>query len=364
MRTVSPRIITSVILILLVASGLGYLARWKYLQLSAPVSQPSETPEMVKIEIAGPVQTQSKATAVGTVLAPRSIQLRTEMVGVIASVEFKPGQIVEEAQELLKLDSSVERAQLASAVALQQIADSTYRRTKLASENRAISEMELDQSDSMLAQANAEVARLEAIIRRKTIIAPFRAKAGLFDLHEGQYLPEGTPITMLQGIAGYAFVDFMMPQQVADFLQVNDSVSILLPAEETLSGCVVAIDSQADRLTRSVMARAKIDSPPAILQPNDSVKVAIDYGPRVDSVQVPLIALRSAPTSAFVFVAEKDTNDETKMRARVRNVVPGPTVGQNVSVLSGLQAGERVVTEGSFKLRDKAWVVDAESEGP
>ena len=364
MRTVSLRIITSVILILLVASGLGYLARWKYLQISAPVPVPSGIPEMVGTGIAVPVQTQSKVTAVGTILAPRSIQLRTEMVGTIASIDFKPGQIVEEAQELLKLDSSVEQAQLASAKALQQIADSTNRRTKLASESRAISEMELDQSDSVLAQANAEVARLEAIIRRKTIFAPFTAKAGLFDLHEGQYLPEGTPITMLQGIAEYAFVDFMMPQQVADFLQVNDSVSILLTAEETLSGCVVAIDSQADRLTRSVMARAKISSPPAILQPNDSVKVAIEYGPRADSVQVPLTSLRSAPASAFVFVVEKDANDETKLLARIRNVVPGPTVGQNVSILSGLQAGERVVTDGSFKLRDKAWIIDAESEGP
>jgi membrane fusion protein (multidrug efflux system) len=282
----------------------------------------------------------------------------------IASLQFKPGQIVEQAQVLLELDSSVEKAQLDSALALRQIADSTYRRTKLASENRAISEMELDQSASVLAQAKAEVARLEAIIRRKTIIAPFRAKAGLFDLHQGQYLPEGAPITMLQGVEDYVFVDFMMPQQVADFLHTNDSVSILLSAKESLPACVVAVDSQADKLTRSVMARAKIDSPPALLQPNDSVKVVIDYGPRVDSVQIPLTALRSAPTSAFVFVAEKDTSDETKMRARMRNVVPGPTVGQNVSILSGLQEGERVVTDGSFKLRDKAWIIDAESDGP
>jgi len=364
MRTVSPRIITSVILILLVASGLGYLARWKYLQISAPVPVPGEIPEMVGTGIAVPIQTQSKATAVGTILAPRSIQLRTEMVGTIAFVGFKPGEIVEEAQELLKLDSSVEKAQLASAKALQQIADSTYQRTKLASESRAISEMELDQSASVLAQARAEVARLEAIIRRKTIIAPFRAKAGLFDLHKGQYLPEGAPITMLQGVEDYVFVDFMMPQQVADFLQVNDSVSILLSVKESLPACVVAVDSQADKLTRSVMARAKIDSPPTVLQPNDSVKVAIDYGPRVDSVQVPLTALRSAPTSAFVFVVEKDANDETKLLARMRNVVPGPTVGQNVSILSGLQVGERVVTDGSFKLRNEAWIIPAESEGP
>jgi membrane fusion protein (multidrug efflux system) len=319
---------------------------------------------MVGTGIAVPIQTQSKATAVGTILAPRSIQLRTEMVGTIAFIGFKPGEIVEEAQELLKLDSSVEKAQLASAKALQQIADSTYQRTKLASESRAISEMELDQSASVLAQARAEVARLEAIIRRKTIIAPFRAKAGLFDLHEGQYLPEGAPITMLQGVEDYVFVDFMMPQQVADFLHTNDSVSILLSAKESLPACVVAVDSQADKLTRSVMARAKIDSPPTVLQPNDSVKVAIDYGPRVDSVQVPLTALRSAPTSAFVFVVEKDANDETKLLARMRNVVPGPTVGQNVSILSGLQAGERVVTDGSFKLRNEAWIIPAESEGP
>ena len=192
MRIVSSRIITSVLLVLLVASGLGSLAWWKYLQISAPFPVPLEVPEMVGTKLAIPSQNRSRATAVGTILSPRSIQLRTELVGVIDSIQFKPGQIVEDKQVLMELDSSVEKAQLDSALAIRQVADSTYRRTKLASDNRAISELELEQSASVLAQAKAEVSRLEAIIRRKTIRAPFRARAGLFDLHQGQYLPEGS----------------------------------------------------------------------------------------------------------------------------------------------------------------------------
>ena len=364
MRFVSASTGTSVVLVLVVASGLGLLARWKYLQISAPMPAPVESPEVVGTEAAVAIQTRSTATAVGTILSPRSIQLRTELVGTIARISFKPGQIVEADQVLLEMDSSVERAQLDSALAMRQVADSTYKRTKQAFDSRAISDLELEQSVGMLAQAKSEVSRLEAIIRKKTLRAPFRAAAGLFDVHEGQYLPEGTPITMLQGIENYAFVDFMMPQQVADFIHAGDSISILSSASEVLSASVVAVDSQADKLTRNVMARARVESPPATMQPNDSVKLFIEYGPLLDSVRVPFTSVRSAPTGSFVYIAEVDSSDETKLRARTRNVLPGRSVGENLSILSGLKAGERVVTDGSFKLRDGVWIVPVESQGP
>jgi membrane fusion protein (multidrug efflux system) len=361
MRSIWSKIVASILLIVIVGGFLWLIVSRRRTMDNAPVAQQVEMPEAVGVAIVEPIETRASATAIGTVLAPRSIQLRTELVGLVSAVSFSPGQIVEQDQILVQFDTSVEKAQLASAQAMRQIAESTYKRSKQASDARAISELELEQSAAMFAQADAEVMRLEAIIQKKTLRAPFRARAGLFDLHPGQYLPEGTAITMLQGIDPYAHIDFMMPQQVADFIKVGDCIFVNSEAQQT-QAIVIAIDSQADKVTRNVMARAKLDNPPASLQPNDSIRLEMKYGPSISSVKIPFTALRSAPSGSFVYVAQADEKDSSKLRAVMKNVSPGASAGQFVTIGEGLKVGETVVTDGSFKLRDGVLIVPVESK--
>lgn len=356
MRSYVTSIIASILLVLCVGGSIGLIFYRRMKADSIPQPPPVEFPERVGAVAAEPIQTRASATAIGTVLAPRSIQIRTELVGTISKISFSPGQTVEEGAELLQLDTSVEQAQLASAKAMQRIAESTYKRSKQAAESRAISELELEQSEAALAQSKAEVQRLEAIIAKKTIKAPFRAKSGIFDLHPGQYLPEGTTITMLQSLDSHVNVDFMMPQHVADFIKTGDCIEVISSDATKLTATIIAIDSQADRVTRNVMARARLNDPPPSFQPNDSVKIEMEYGPTVDNVKVPYTAIRNSPTGAFVYVAQPDENDNNKLKARPRQVVPGRSAGQWVTILKGVQVGETVITDGSFKLREGMWV--------
>jgi membrane fusion protein (multidrug efflux system) len=267
--------------------------------------------------------------------------------------------VVQENQLLLKLDTSVEEAQLAGAEAVQKIAESTFNRTQKAADARAISELELEQATALLSQAKADVMRINAIIRKKTLRAPFLAKAGLFDIQKGQYLPEGTQITMLQGIDDYVHIDFMMPQQVADEVHVGDEITLAVEPQ-SLPATIIAIDSQSDRTTRNLSARAKLNNPPAMLQPNDSVRVELDFGPSTEAVTISASGLRRSPEGAFVYVVTPDPNDTSKLRVHPQTVIPGKTIGQNVSILSGLTPDQTIVTEGSFKLRDKVWVIEPE----
>ena len=191
--------------------------------------------------------------------------------------------------------------------------------------------------------------------------APFRAQAGLFEIQVGQYLPEGAQITMLQGIDEYVYIDFMMPQQAADDLHVGDEIK-LAGQPKPCPAKIVAVDSQADRVTRNVMARARLDNPPASMQPNDSVRIELEYGNTVDALAIPAAALRRSPKGAFVWVVEPDPKETEKLKVRDQSVEPGKMIGQKVAILSGLTADQTVVSDGSFKLRKDLWVTEARSE--
>lgn len=352
------------ILLIAVVLGVGAaIAYKKYTMMTAEPPPNPEHPEVVGFDHPEPVSMRNSTTTVGTVLAPRSVQLRTEVVGSVSELAFAPGDKVTEGQLLLKLDTSVEEAQLAGAMALMKVATSTLKRTQEAANLRAISELELEQASAVMKQAESDVLRLQAIIKKKTLKAPFDARAGLFEIQVGQYLPEGTQITMLQGIDDFVHIDFMMPQQAADELHVGDEVRLAVEPQP-FTAKIIAVDSQADRTTRNVMARARLDKPPASMQPNDSVRVELEYGAAVNAFTIPAAALRRSPMGAFVYLVEPDTEDPTKLRVRVQSVVPSKTIRQRVAVLSGLTANQTVVSDGSFKLREKLWVVDANAQTP
>lgn len=351
-------IVGSILLILVVlATGAG-IAMVKYRMITAEMSAepPPEMPESVLIVPAVKTTIRQEAVSIGTVLAPQSLHLRSELVGIVESITMVSGSIAEPNDVLVQFDASVEKALLAGAEASKKIADSTYRRTLQAAKANASTQLELEQSEAAVALANAEVDRLNAIIRKKTLRAPFRARVGLFDVHPGQYLQEGAEIAMLQGIDDFVNVDFSMPQQVADELRLRDKISLNTGTKVILAE-ITAIDSQADRLTRGVKARARVDTPPDSMQPNDSVRVEMEYGAPIHGVLVPSSALRRSPSGAFVFVVE--TGENSQSRAHQQEVFPGRTVGDDVVVLKGLSEGQRIVADGSFKVREGSLLMDS-----
>ncbi len=351
---------------LLIAATLALiagLAVYKYNQIQASMNAdpPPEYPVAVSIVAAKELSTRNRTTMIGTVLSPQSIILSNEIAGTVSAIHFEPGHVVEKGQVLVELDTSVELAQLESARARRTIADSAFRRVREAADARAVTPSELDEATAALAQATAEVDELEAVINRKTLRAPFRGNIGLSDTHLGQFLPSGFNIASLQSIEDFVYVDFMIPQSASDSVRVGDQVQLQAQLHG-LVGEVIALDSQADRKSRNLMARAKTDSHPEFLLPGDSVKVAIEYGKPLTKPAVPAESLRSAPMQTYVYVATQDKLGA--LRAYARQVIPGVTVDGWLRIVSGLNVGEQVVSEGSFKLRDGALVSASSSDAP
>jgi membrane fusion protein (multidrug efflux system) len=340
--------------VVLVGSG---LAVWKYgeAQGAAAGAGQLEPVEVVTEAEVVAREHQGSATSIGTVLATRSIMLRNEIAGTVRSVDLVPGQVVEAGTILVALDVSVEEAEMRAFEARAELAEATLARLQRLAERRAVSAIDLDNGRAERNIAVAEVERLRAVIARKTIRAPFRARIGISDIHPGQFLEVGTLLTTLQGVEDAVNVDFAVAQSVAAGLRPGQRVEVVT-AEGTraVEARIVAVDARVDPATRNATVRARIGDAGELLAPGGSVRVRVPVGESHDVVVVPVSALRKGPAGDHVFVLE--TAEEGRTRARLRPVQAGPVLGDEVVVLSGLTAGERVAASGSFKLRDAALV--------
>jgi membrane fusion protein (multidrug efflux system) len=276
-------------------------------------------------------------------------------------VNLTPGQVVEEGTVLVGLDVAVEEAELRALQAQADLAGTMLGRMERARENKGASDTDVDRAKSERDVLLANVARMRAVIGRKTIQAPFRAKIGLSNVHVGQYLNEGTQITTLQGMDDAMHVDFTVTQYVAAMLKEGDHVGVTQSGDGTVvDAVIIAIDSRVDPTTRNGMARARIEGPAAhLLAPGAAVRVRVPVGASQSAVVVPVNALRKGPGGDHVFVVENDTAGH--LRAHQRPVRSGAVLGDEVVIEDGVKPGERVAASGSFKLREGVLVsiVDA-----
>src|SRR5688500_3777294 len=230
MKTLKQRI-GSIVLVFAVIAVAGGLAAWKAGSIkeanAASANQP-EPMELVTSSVADEREHRETTTAIGTVLAMRSITLRNELSGTVREVKLVPGQIVEAGAVLVALDVSVEEAELRAHEAQASLAESVLQRAQRLNQDRATTQTDLDRARADREIALAQVARTKAIIARKTIRAPFRARVGITDIHPGQYLNDGTPLTTLQGVDQAVHVDFTVAQDVAAGLRAGDRVSVFV----------------------------------------------------------------------------------------------------------------------------------------
>lgn len=358
--------IGSIVLLVAVVATAGGLAAWKQASLRENEALAASQPEPVEtVTVANATEREHvrMTTSIGTVMALRSITLRNEIAGTVHEVALPPGQIVEAGTLLVALDVSVEEAEKKAQEAQAKLADAVLGRMERASQNRGASEMDVDRARAERDVALAQIARTEAVIARKTIRAPFRARIGMSDVHPGQFLNEGTELTTLQGVDDVLHVDFTVAQTVAAGLHEGDRVEVLSTnSAQPIEATVVAVDARVDPATRNAMARARFDAQANSPAPGASVRVRVPVGSARTAVAVPVSALRKGPTGDHVFVIAPDADGNP--RAHLRKVQSGTMLGDEILVLDGLALGEQVAASGSFKLMDGMRVAIAQDAAP
>ncbi len=356
--------ISLILFVLLVGIG---LAAWKYESIqseqAASANQP-EPMESVTVAVARTIDHRQSTTSIGTVLALRSVTLKNELAGTVREVRLTPGQIVEAGTLLVALDVSVEEAELRAQEAQAALAKAVLNRRQNLSEELATTQEEVDRARADLNVVQAQIARTKAVLAKKIIRAPFRARVGIADIHPGQYLDEGTLLTTLQGVGEAVHVDFTVAQQVALGLRVGETVEVLAANDSpTVMAKIVAVDARVDPTTRNAMIRGRVEDTRHVPAPGASVRVRIPVGPTRKVVAIPVSALRKGPGGDQVFVVAPDKDGRNRVHAR--QVESSSMAGDEIVIRTGLAAGERIAAVGSFKLRDGILVVIANtSEDP
>jgi membrane fusion protein (multidrug efflux system) len=298
----------------------------------------------------------------GTIKAVQGVLLRNQEAGVVSEMLFESGVRVAEGEVLVKFDTSVERAELKSARAKLELTRTEFERATKLWEQKATSRSAVQSAISNRDQAESEVTRLEALIDRKEIKAPFGGRAGIRQIDRGEYLSPGAALVELQQV-DRLYVDFAVPLRVFAHVSVGETISF---AHEGLrrSARIIGIDPAADKATLTVNIRAHVTGETGPFIPGMYVGVDIPSEAPSQVVAIPITAIAYAPYGNSVFVLKR--NGENAV-VESRTVRLGMAIADKVPVLEGLKPGEEIVTAGAFKLRDGASVtvnndVPAESD--
>src|SRR5215470_16894764 len=328
----------------------GYMMQ-KYMA-SAPV--PAAT---VSAMMADYQQWQPQLSAVGTLRAVRGVDVTTEVAGLVRSVNFKSGDETTAGQLLAQLNIDSDVAQLRSLQAAADLAQTVYDRDSAQFDIEAIPKAQVDADAADLKSKRAQVAQQQALIEKKTIRAPFAGKLGITTVNPGQYLNPGDKLVTLQTIDPI-YVDFFLPQQQVPQIAIGQKVNISTDAYKgtNFEGKVNAINPKVDTNTRNVMIEATIPNAKRLLLPGMFATVKVNSGDEQRYLTLPQTAITYNPYGDTVFVVKesdkKDAKGNAVLTAQQVFVTTGPTRGDQVAILKGVEPGAQVVTSGQVKLKN------------
>jgi len=344
-----------------VAVFLTVIGTIKFRQIQTAIAQASSfqpPPEAVTTVVTSQERWASTLSAIGTAAAVHGVTVSADLPGVVEAISFDSGRAVQAGDVLVRLDTRQEQAQMAAAEAQRALARLNLDRARGLRAEGIISQADYDRATSENDQAQARVGEIHATIARKTIRAPFAGILGIRQVNLGQYLTAGAAIVPLQSLDPI-YVNFSVPQQEVG--QLRSGVGVRVSAEgiaRPFEGRITAVDSIVDEATRNVQAQATLPNREGRLRPGMFVQAEVLVGTSSAVVALPTSAIAYAPYGDSVFVVGdvKGPKGETYRGVRQQFVKLGGERGDQVAVVSGLQAGEEVVSSGVFKLRNGAAV--------
>jgi membrane fusion protein (multidrug efflux system) len=362
------RMVIMLVAVAIVFGGIFGFQLFKAAMIKKFIGAMSNPPQTVSAAKAGYGEWVPKIEAIGSLRAVKGADLSLEVSGVVESISFNSGDDVEEGALLLKLRTVDDVARLHSLQAIAELNEITYERDQKQFKMQAVSQATLDTDAANLKNAQAQVAQQQAVIDKKLLRAPFSGHLGIRAVDLGQYLGPGTVIVTLQALDPI-FVDFFVPQQSVDQMRLGQAVTVKVDAykDQTFTGEIAAINPKVDTGSRNVQVRASLKNPDRKLLPGMYATVDIATGSPQNYVTLPQTAISYNPYGDTVYVVEtKGTNAEGKPQtvARQTFITVGPTRGDQVAVLKGVDEGDMIVTAGQIKLHNGSVVLIDNSVTP
>ena len=290
---------------------------------------------------------EDRIEALGTLRANESVELSTAVTETVTALHFDDGDRVESGQVLVEMTSAEEHAQLDEARASVAEARRQYQRIKSLMENQTASESLLDQRKREWETGKAQLAAIESRLADRLVRAPFSGVVGLRNVSVGALVEPGDIITTLDDV-DIMKLDFTVPAVYLDTLVPGLPVRATTPARDghAFEGSVKSIDSRVDPVTRTVIVRALLPNPDRALRPGMLLQVELLNRQR-EAIVIPEECLMPQGDRQFVFVVDETADNTVEQRAvRIGTRLPG-----RVEITGGLAVGERVITDGTLKVR-------------
>lgn len=299
----------------------------------------------VVYEEAGVAPLHESLTLVGTLAGDEEVDVSFIRDGRITGIHFREGDFVDKGALLAALDTRVLGAVLRQAEAAQALAAADFRRGERLFEQRTISEQELDQLRAAFETAEADLGRVREEFADATLTAPFAGVLGQRLVSPGRFVGAGEPLTRLV-VLDPLKVEFSVPERFFSRLSLGQEVGLRVTAwpDAGFSGTIDFIGPEVNTRTRTIPVVARVTNSDGKLRPGMFARVELRTAERGEALLIAEAALMVRGPEEFIFVIGEDD------RVEIRSVRSGLRRDGRVEIVSGLEAGERVVTEGIQKL--------------
>ena len=364
-RMVRWFIIVGVLLVLLVGALVGFnMFRDHAIKQFFAGMKPPPTP--VSIAVAKSEVIPNLLTAVGDLAAVHQVNVTSDVGGRITDIMFEAGATVKAGTPLVQLFDEPEQGDLSSFKAQAVMGQLALDRAKQLAARQFGPQATVDQAQSTFDQANAGIAKTQAIISQKLVKAPFDGVLGVRHVEVGQFLTAGTQIVSLTDLSTL-YANFTVTEKDSGQLKVGQTVRVVVDAypNRNFQGKITTIEPQISTDTRNIRVQATLDNPDHILKPGmfTTTTVVLPDKPPVITVPETAVDYTLYGDSVYLLTEKKEDDGKTSLTVVRTFVRTGNRIDGRAEIVSGLKDGDRVVAVGQLKLQSGA-AVAISPDGP
>jgi membrane fusion protein (multidrug efflux system) len=305
------------------------------------------------LQVDGIVVTTSNFTndleVTGTIEANESVSLRSEVSGLVTSINFKEGTTVSKGTLLVKINDRDIQAQLQEALTRQKLSGTNENRSKQLLEKGAISQEEYDTSLADLQSLSSQTSLIRAQLAKTAIYAPFSGRIGLRSISVGEYL---TPATMIANLSSVnpLKISFSVPERYVGQIKLGSAVSFTTDGyTKSFTGKVFAIEPGINTQTRTLQIKALVPNENNELLPGSFAKIKLALSTAKDAILIPNEAIIPVLKGKTVFISKNG-------KAQQVPVESGTRTADRIVITSGLKVGDTVLTTGAMAVKPDAAV--------
>mgnify|MGYP002477424482 CR=1 FL=1 len=348
-----------IIAILLFGSVIGFnmFKQQKIAEFMANMPEPEFPVTVVDVDSVDWIPT---IQAIGFIEPNQGVTLTTESNGVIDKIAFDSGETVKTGQKLILLDTEVEIANLNSSKARLPAAEAKYKRYKGLFKKGSVSKESYDTAEAEYFSLKSDIKSLEAEIDRREISAPFDGVVGIRNVFLGQYLQPGDDIVRLEDTSVMR-LRFTVSQTDISRIYIDQEVNIKVDSypADTFKGSISAIEPAVDSQSGLIQVQADIPNNGGKLRSGMFARADIILPTIKDQIVLPQVAITFTLYGDNIYVLSEV---DGVLRVKQHVVKVGERRDDVAHILSGVSAGDKIVTSGQVRLSNDAKVKVVEND--